>query len=453
MPGVAHLLANGSNSKERAMKNPMLLNNFMKESTSQENSSPPPMMGLLSRLKQANEMNGNIDKEEQFKSPMSPQCVDETKKSSFTSKDVSKSLLDNLKAGMGASNDNRKKTAPKEASILSRLKSSNTKVGNESSSDREALSSSQSSKQLNSKKLKKTATLLSKGSVTPKSSIGDSGRILDYSDSEFEDSDSGSETGSPEPPVQPFWSMFEDSILKINDQTDTMTLQPRPNFKSSDDFKDVMTGMFGNTEYGRAKSYTLLKEKINRLANVSGMASRLFHSAAKEANETEDEGDEEEDEEAKETAKANDMENIKSELKGAKRGWKLIRRNVNETALAEHTKESKLKWTMVRHHVTRMTDLEKARQDLYERYGIVPVEQEDGSMQCKNVMWSKRAISLNMTHPSFYKIPSKSDGKKKKGRVQSARPASNIARPLTSSKKMNTKMLPNRPASESRILR
>ncbi|OWF49835.1 uncharacterized protein LOC110451180 [Mizuhopecten yessoensis] len=448
MPGVAHLLAKSSNATEETMKNPMLLNNFMKEGSSQDSSSPPPMLGLLSRLKQAKEVNGNSDTREQSTRTRSAVISAETQKSPS----LSNSLLDNFKAGLSVPNDNSKKSMPKENSILSRLKSSNAKVLNDSSSDRDALSSSQSSKQLHSKKLKKTTNLFSRRSMTPKSNMGDTGRSLDHSDSEFQDSDFDSEAGSPEPPPQPFWSTFEDSIIKINDQTDTMTLKPRPNFKGSEDFKDVMTDMFGNTEYGRAKSYTLLKEKISRLTNVSGMASRLFNNAAKKADE-EAEEEEEEDEQTQEAAKAKDMENMRSELKGAKRGWKLLRRDVKETALAENTKESKLKWTMVRHHLTCMTDLDRARQDLYERYGMVPVAQEDGSMQCKNVMWSKRAIAMNMTHPSFYKLPSKSDGKKKKGRVQSARPASNTSRPLTSGTRVNARILPNRPASESRVKR
>ncbi|XP_069126457.1 micronuclear linker histone polyprotein-like [Argopecten irradians] len=346
--------------------------------------------------------------------------------------------------------DNRKKSVPKENRIMSQFKSPRAKTATEPTSDRDVLSLSQSSKKSNSSKVK---GLVGRESVSSRGKPRQS--LEDSIDDELEDLDSDSEPGTPEPPAPSFWSTFEDSILKINDQTDHMSLKPRPNFDASDDFKGVMTAMFGNTEYGRAKSYTLLKEKINRLTNVSGMASRLFRSAAKDANKEEEEEDQEETEEEREAAKANEMENIRSELKGAKRGWKLLRRNVNETALAENTKESKLKWTMVSHHVTRLTDLDKARQDLYERYGIVPVTQEDGTMQCKNVMWSKRAISLNMTHPSFYKMPSSPDDKKKKkkNRAQSAHVPSNNSRPLTAGRRVNIKTIPNRPASESRILR
>ncbi|XP_033738995.1 uncharacterized protein LOC117326376 [Pecten maximus] len=439
MSGVGHLLANGSNPKEGNMKNALMLNKLMKEGSPRCNSSPPSMMGLV---------NGNNDTYGELKNVKSPRISEECPNSASTSRDITKSLLDNFKSGLSVSNDNKKMSIPRENGIVPQLKSSSAKIANGQPSDRDALSSSQSSKKLNSRKMK---SLLNKESVKPKNSDGDMRQSLDTSENEFQDSDSDSEASFQESPSPSFWSTFEDTILKINDQTDTMTLQPRRNFKASDDFKDVMTGMFGNTEYGRAKSYTLLKQKINRLTNVSGLASRLFQSAAKDTNKEEE--PEEENEEAKEAAKVNDMENIRSELKGAKRGWKLLRRNVNETALAENTKDSKLKWTMVSHHVTRMTDLDKARQDLYERYGIVPATQDDGSVQCKNVMWSKRAISLNLTHPGFYKMPSTSDDAKTKKRVQSAHVTSNKSRPLTTGKKVNSKTLRNRPASESRILR
>lgn len=215
-----------------------------------------------------------------------------------------------------------------------------------------------------------------------------------------------------------YWSSFGTSITKIHDKTDSFSMQPRKTFKSSDGFKGVMTDMFGNSEYGRAKSYTMLKKKINRLANVSGVASKLFASIAKPA-EAADEGEDEEEE----TDEDEKHEEIVSEIQGAKRGWKLLKRHVQETTMEENAKDSHVKWSMIRHHLNSVSDLGKARQDLYERYGLIPSIQEDGSLQCKNVMWSQRAVSLGQTDPRLYNTKNYSKETVKQ-RTQSARPKS-----------------------------
>jgi hypothetical protein len=49
-----------------------------------------------------------------------------------------------------------------------------------------------------------------------------------------------------------------------------------------------------------------------------------------------------------------------------------------------------MNWEALRHHVSGISDLDKARQDLYQRYGFLPTLQEDGSKVCKNVMWLNR---------------------------------------------------------------
>ncbi|KAK3090408.1 hypothetical protein FSP39_011623 [Pinctada imbricata] len=262
----------------------------------------------------------------------------------------------------------------------------------------------------------------------------------DYSDSDEDLSlSSDDETnGRDEVNQRKYWDEFDNSIKLIDDNTQYFALKPKPNFKSSDDFKGVMTDMFGNTEYGSTRGYTKLKEKINKLSNVSGLASRMLARAAATVENDINDNDDETDDIDEEKEKAD----LKSELIGAKRSWKLIKRHVQETTMEKNTEKMKLNWDMVTHHVKGVTDLDKARDDLYKRYGVVPTTQKDGKFECRNIMWSERAIRLNMTNPGQYNVFSH---EKSKRRVQSAHPR----RPKTAARTLSLPV--NRPFSDTRI--
>jgi hypothetical protein len=232
-----------------------------------------------------------------------------------------------------------------------------------------------------------------------------------------------------------FWNNFGDSLKRINDDSGKFLIRPKPNFKSSKTFKGAMTETCGNTEYGVSKGYTKLKETLNRLSDVSGTAVRVLAKATKPmAEEKEDPAEEDADDSDKEKQPETDIKDISSALGGAKRSWKLIKRSVNETALEKKTEKTKLNWDMLAHHAKGLTDLERARQDLYQRYGLLPMLHSNGNYECRNIMWSERAIRLNMTNPIQYKIIPYD-----KQRAQSARP-----RP----RKSTTKVTFSRPSSE-----
>lgn len=221
-----------------------------------------------------------------------------------------------------------------------------------------------------------------------------------------------------------FWNNFGDSLKMINDDSGKFRIRPKPNFKSSQIFKGAMTETCGNTEYGNSKGYTKLKETLNRLSDVSGAALRVFTKASQPKVEDSPPPPTEDKEENEKEDKPDDIKAISSVLGGAKRSWKLIKRSVNETAMEKNTEKTKLNWDMLAHHAKGLTDLERARQDLYQRYGLLPMLHTDGSYECRNIMWSERAIRLNMTNPVQYNIIPYD-----KRRAQSAKPRSKTPSP------------------------
>ena len=220
-----------------------------------------------------------------------------------------------------------------------------------------------------------------------------------------------------------YWSSLDDSIKRINDDSDKFAFKPRPNFKSSGDFKDVMTEMSGNTEYGVSKGYTLLKDKISRLTNVSSITALALLQATKQDSEP-DETDsktnesESEDELQEEITRETREKELVSSIGGAKRSWRVLKTHVKENAVEHRTTSVKMNWEAIRHHVSGITDLDKARKDLYQRYGFLPTVQEDGSKVCKNVMWLNRTRARIMENQNDNLIRGKL-------RAQSARPFTN----------------------------
>ncbi|XP_061192727.1 uncharacterized protein LOC133200928 [Saccostrea echinata] len=256
--------------------------------------------------------------------------------------------------------------------------------------------------------------------------------VASVTDEELSFSDSDDEGVTPSHQTnEKFWNSFGESLKRINDDSGKFLIRPKPNFKSSFTFQGAMTETCGNTQYGSSRGYTKLKETLNRLTDVSGAAARMFVNATKPKEDITSEETQEIDEEEKpETG----MKEITSALGGAKRSWKLIKRNVNETAMEKKTEKTKLNWDMLAHHAKGLTDLERSRQDLYQRYGLLPMLHKDGSYECRNIMWSERAIRLNMTNPIQYNVITYD-----KRRAQSAKPRS---------KKPTPKLTIQRPSSE-----
>lgn len=186
------------------------------------------------------------------------------------------------------------------------------------------------------------------------------------------------------------WAAFENAVKNIdNANPEYFTKKPKPNFESSGAFQKVMLDMYGNTEYNNTKGYTLLKMKLNSMAKVTTLASRMMTNAVNRGKEQR-EREEMDGAESEEEAPAPEQQNSATKL-FAKRGWKILKRQVQDTAMEQKCQSTKLNWAMLQHTVKQMSNVERTRQDLYERYGIVPTRLDDGTVVCENRMLSQKA--------------------------------------------------------------
>lgn len=194
------------------------------------------------------------------------------------------------------------------------------------------------------------------------------------------------------------WAAFETCVKTIDNSSDYLSKRPKPNFVCSGAFQKVMVDMYGNTEYGSSKGYSVLKQKLNNMARSTMLASRMMQSAIERGQEERenDEYDKEHDCDIESQAIAEPRGSVSVESESgakvaAKRGWKIVKRDVNETTMEQNTQSTKLNWTMLQHTLKQMSNVSKTRQDLYERYGILPTRLPDGSTVCENRMLSDRA--------------------------------------------------------------
>ena len=280
---------------------------------------------------------------------------------------------------------------------------------------------------------------------SPRGKTRDS-RISTYSDKEdldTEDLESDDETVTSKPnsvtPAQA-WAAFEDSIREIdNTPVEVFVKKPKPNFVSSETFQSVMIDLCGNKDY-RSKSYNKLKEKIGAVGRANALASRIFANAAAPKLV---EGADEPDAESEEVQPANDEENNLNKV-FAKRGWKVLKRQVNETVLENKTASTKMQWSILKQTVKQMTNVEKTRQDLYERYGIVPTVQEDGTTIMENRMLSDRARAL-----IYGRAEDKGQENKRPHRPLSYQPMPTYLRALSRKTRVSSK-LPQIPKAKQR---
>lgn len=242
------------------------------------------------------------------------------------------------------------------------------------------------------------------------------------------------------------WAAFENSIRVIDDSpVEYFVKKPKPNFVSSETFQSVMIDMYGNKEYGVTRGYTKLKEKISAIGRASSLATRMFTNAAAPKIE---EGTDEPDHESEEVqpAKVEEPEEGEQKLNKvfAKRGWKVLKRQVNETALENKTTSTKMQLAVLKQAVKQMTNAERTRQDLYERYGIVPTVLEDGTTIMENRMLSDRARDL-----IYGRASDKGQENKRHNRPSSYQPLPTYLRALSRKTKVSS-TLPQIPKLKQR---
>ena len=191
------------------------------------------------------------------------------------------------------------------------------------------------------------------------------------------------------------WAQFENAVKSIdNSDPDLFIKKPKPSFLSSETFQKVMVDMYGNTEYGNTKGYTLLKQKLGNMARSTTLASRMLSGAVMRGQaDREREEEERNSNENNQSTTNNSMIDYTDDATktSAKRGWRMVKRQVQEQVMEQKTQTTKVNWNMISHTVKQMSNMEKTRQDLYERYGIVPTTLDDGTVICENRMLSERA--------------------------------------------------------------
>ncbi|KAK6180206.1 hypothetical protein SNE40_012398 [Patella caerulea] len=182
------------------------------------------------------------------------------------------------------------------------------------------------------------------------------------------------------PVMRSAWKIFEDNIKNIDDSVDYFGQTPKPSFKASDEFQKVMVDLYGNPEYGQKIGYTQLKGKVG---NISAMASRMVARKRAKKDVLEDEVD-----------MYVRPEPSKTTIENARRGWGILRRHVQEKVAENRNKASNLQWTMLGQTLRGMSNAERTRMDLYQRYGILPKLNNDGKYVRENTMLSQKARSL-----------------------------------------------------------
>ncbi|XP_071119380.1 micronuclear linker histone polyprotein-like [Haliotis cracherodii] len=186
------------------------------------------------------------------------------------------------------------------------------------------------------------------------------------------------------------WEVFGDHVKNVHETSDYVCRKSRVSFQASDTFQKTMKDLFGMPVYGMEPEVPKFKSKVGNLGSV---ASRLIATTRRRRKAT----SEEEKRLALEAAKPS-----KTVVENARRGWRIIRRHVNETIAEKKGSSAAFNWSMLTQTVRGLTDMQRARIDLYKRYGIIPTVQPDGTTAHVNTMLSERAraASANSSTPS-----------------------------------------------------
>ena len=74
----------------------------------------------------------------------------------------------------------------------------------------------------------------------------------------------------------------------------------------------------------------------------------------------------------------------------AQRGWSLIRRTIDDIAKERKNADASFNWSFLRQHLMHMSDMQRARQELYERYIYKPNTWVDGLSEFPAHLFKKR---------------------------------------------------------------
>jgi hypothetical protein len=137
-----------------------------------------------------------------------------------------------------------------------------------------------------------------------------------------------------------------DEALKARRRT-PMFQDPMYNERSSEEHKRIITDLVerGLLQLERNKNVTFERQDFDEPDHALEDYNRIDHGQAVEAMQ-------------------------KRRRANARRGWGIVRRRLQELKFERRRSSSFQGWAMLTKHVKAMTDIERARADLYERYGF-----------------------------------------------------------------------------------
>ncbi|GFO19397.1 hypothetical protein PoB_004590200 [Plakobranchus ocellatus] len=191
------------------------------------------------------------------------------------------------------------------------------------------------------------------------------------------------------------WSMFETHVKLIDDYTGNFYNVPRRTFMSSPVFRSVMTDLYGRPDYSKTRAFLKFR---SRVGDVAAYASRFLgrvkalHGMRTSSGDTDD--DEDDDFFDEFDGDTERRQPSAQTIENARRGWRILKNHVMEEAAKKRMSRPALAWDVIRLTLRAGSNLERARLDIYQRYGLVPMVLPDGRVVQENTMLSERARNV-----------------------------------------------------------
>ncbi|XP_076441429.1 uncharacterized protein LOC143280603 [Babylonia areolata] len=184
-------------------------------------------------------------------------------------------------------------------------------------------------------------------------------------------------------PVSSAWDVFEEHVRTIHDSSDLFSRYQGPSFQASSTFQETMMELYGHPDYSHPPGgATTTASVATRGMMVAGAASRFLKLRKMLGG----------------GRRVPDRQTVEN----AKRGWRVLKQYVQDNYTSKRTSQAALSWSMLRHTLKGLSDMEKTRVDLYRRYGIMPTMDNEGRLVTVNTMLSQRAqqaIASGSRHP------------------------------------------------------
>ncbi len=176
------------------------------------------------------------------------------------------------------------------------------------------------------------------------------------------------------------WDAFETHLKLVNENNMLMEFENKTlDFKCSEPFKKIMNEM--------APKPKIKKPERQESESKVGVA---FEEKEEDEDDSEEESDLDDDLE-------DDEAQVRRRRRRALRAWALIKRNVQEMRMERRKSAGSINWDFLRQTITALTDMEKARQELYDKYIYKPNWWADGLSQCPDHLLRKYSKGTGMS--------------------------------------------------------